>query len=143
MKTVNLLHLYELPEKRKDEPKKLDERLMLSSIETSYHNQYISIGMEGAQDLFVVIGPQVTKATKNAANTVRGAMAVQSSVDTFTVAPTSYDQSQWMTKRDGQQVLIDSTSLQGFVAIVLPGRTQPCIVKTDEVLAAVENVTRT
>lgn len=142
MKTIVLMNIYEWPEKRKEDAKKADARLVLASCEGSQYRQYISIGMEGGAAM-IVLGEQVTKATKNACNTVRGCLSVQSTLDTFDAAPMSYEQQQKTVKRAGPQVLITSTASSGFVAVTLPERADSVIVRADEILAAVDNVTRT
>jgi hypothetical protein len=140
MKSINLLNTYELPETRKEEVRKLTTLLSLSSGD---YGSYITLGVgDDPASSTVVLGAQVAKATKNAQNTVRGCMAVQSILDTFSSMPASYDQAQKLVKRDADPVVVHSTLNSTYVAIAIPGRREPCIVKGEEVLAAIENATR-
>ena len=141
MQSVNFMHLYKLPETRRDEPEKLPARISVSTCEGAYSHAYVSIAVEGGPAL-VLLGEQIDKGTKNAMHTVRGCLDVENRLDTFDVAPTTYEHAQKVTKSAGPPIFIRSASVNAFVAVSLPSTDEPCVVKGDELLAAVENATR-
>lgn len=137
MRSMNILHAYRLPESRRDEPKVVEG---LDLVVSSCEGQYIQLEVDGAKA--VITGQQLTKGAKNASNTVRGCMAVQCQLDTFESAPVDYAAQQKMVQSPAGRVAVFSTELSQFVKVYLPGREDPVTVKVDEILAAVENATR-
>lgn len=146
MKTIAEVDDFLLPESRKSAPVKTGYCLRLCSISNpSYQHSYVQVTSDNST-VCVLLGQQVTKAVRNAMNTVRGCLKIVNTLDTFDKAPTSYSDQQTMGVRNGEQVMISSTDLPDFVKITVPPSSSPgpieFIVRGEEVLAAIQNVTR-
>lgn len=147
MKTIAEVDDFSLPENRKSEPVKTGYCLRLCSISNpSYQHSYVQVTSDNST-VCVLLGQQVIKAVRNAMNTVRGCLKIVNTLDTFDKAPTSYSDQQTMGVRNGEQVIISSTDFPAFIKITVPltdasGRDLEFTVKGEEVLAAIQNVTR-
>lgn len=146
MKTIAEVDDFSLPESRKSEPVKTGYCLRFCSISNpGYQHSYLQITSDNST-VCVLLGQQVTKAVRNAMNTVRGCLKIVNTLDTFDKAPTSYSDQQTMGVRNGEQVMISSTDLPTFIKITVPPSSSPgpieFIVRGEEVLAAIQNVTR-
>lgn len=148
MKTTVHLNTYILPTHRKDDFVKKEDRvdLHVDQDHTSHYQiSYIQVKSDDSATV-VLLGQQIIKAVKNAINSVKGTMKVVNILDTFDKVPKTYEERNSLTLRLGEQVIISSTDFAGYVEIVLPAAKSPGItvftLKGEEVLAAVENVTR-
>lgn len=149
MKTTVHLNTYILPTRRKDDIVKKEEKvdLFVDIDRTSYYNNtsYIQVKSDDSATV-VLLGQQIVRAVKNAMNSVKGTMKVLNVLDTFDKVPKSHDDHKSLTLRVGEQVIVSSTDFAGYIEIVLPAIKSPGItvftLKGEEVLAGVENITR-
>lgn len=148
MKRIVHLNTYILPKNRKDEIFKIDAvvDLFVNTEPFSHYTiNFLQIRSEDSATC-VLLGQQLAKAAKNATNSVKGTMKVVNILDTFDKIPNTTDEHRSLSLRKGEQIIISSTDFAAYLEIVLPALKSPGItvftLKVEEVLAAVENVTR-